>query len=64
MSMLIVNAEKHEGIKHMHQTAEEKRSVVIRRPDDWEEWFTISNVEAACAMLRLLPYQGMVLLPK
>ncbi|KVF47967.1 hypothetical protein WJ13_18445 [Burkholderia seminalis] len=30
---------------------DEKRAVVILRPDDWEEWLTRLNVEAARAML-------------
>ena len=39
----------------MHKPGEEKRAVVIvvLRPDDWEEWLTTSNVEAARAMLQL-----------
>lgn len=28
---------------------------MILRPDDWEEWLTTSNVEAARAMLQLYP---------
>ncbi len=49
---------------HMHRSGEEKRSVVILRPDDWEEWLTTSNVEAARAMLRLYPAEAMVTEPQ
>jgi len=39
----------------MHHLGEDKQSSVILRPDDWEEWLTTSNVEAARAMLQLYP---------
>ncbi|KVE53313.1 SOS response-associated peptidase family protein [Burkholderia vietnamiensis] len=55
MSMITVNADGHPLMSHMHKPADEKRSVVILRPDDWEEWLTTSNVEAARAMLPLYP---------
>ncbi|WP_442878668.1 hypothetical protein [Burkholderia sp. 1B3(2022)] len=41
----------------MHRPANEVR------PDDWEEWLTTSNVEAARAMLRLFPAEGMAAEP-
>ncbi|ONU38654.1 hypothetical protein A8E56_02375, partial [Burkholderia cenocepacia] len=47
------------GAGHMHKPGHEKRSVVILRPDDWEEWLTTSNVEAARAMLQLYPADEM-----
>ncbi|WP_347467490.1 SOS response-associated peptidase [Burkholderia stagnalis] len=53
MSMITVNAEGHPVMSRMHKPGDEKRSVVILRPDDWEEWLTTSNVEAARAMLQL-----------
>lgn len=39
----------------MHKPDDEKRAVVILHPDDYEEWLTTSNVEAARAMLQLYP---------
>ncbi|AJY11817.1 SOS response-associated peptidase [Burkholderia dolosa] len=51
-------------MRHMHRPGEEKRSVVILRPEDWEEWLMTSNVEAARAMLRLYPSEDMVAEPK
>ncbi len=33
------------------------------RPDDWEEWLTTSNVEAARAMLQLYPAEEMAAEP-
>jgi putative SOS response-associated peptidase YedK len=55
MSMITVNADGHGVMGRMHKPGDEKRSVVILRPDDWEEWLTTSNVEAARAMLQLYP---------
>ncbi|WP_232290666.1 SOS response-associated peptidase, partial [Burkholderia pseudomallei] len=43
---------------------DEKRSVVILRPDDWEAWLTTSNAEAARAMLQRYPAGDMVAAPK
>ncbi|QRR15034.1 DUF159 family protein [Burkholderia sp. MS389] len=54
-AMLTVNADGHPLMSRMHKPADEKRSVVILRPDDWEEWLTTSDVEAARSMLRLYP---------
>lgn len=37
---------------------------MILRPDDWKEWLTTSNVEAARAMLQLYPATEMVAAPR
>ncbi|WP_186224553.1 SOS response-associated peptidase [Burkholderia gladioli] len=55
MAMLTVNADEHEVMKHMHRPGEEKRSVVILRPEDHDEWLCGHNVEGARAMLQLWP---------
>lgn len=64
MSMITVNADGHPLMARMHKPADEKRSVVILRRDDWEEWLTTSNIEAARAMLQLYPADEMVAEPK
>lgn len=64
MSMITVNADGDPLMSRMHKPADEKRSVVILRPDDWEEWLTTSNVEAARAMLQLYPADEMYAKPK
>ncbi|KVD94626.1 hypothetical protein WS63_02970 [Burkholderia stagnalis] len=63
MSMVTVNADAHPVMSRMHKPGDEKRSVVILRPDDWEEWLTASNVEAARAMLQLFPADEMAAEP-
>ncbi|UKV72876.1 SOS response-associated peptidase [Burkholderia vietnamiensis] len=55
MSMITVNAGGHPLMSRMHKPADEKRSVVILRPDDWEEWLATSNIEAARLMLQQFP---------
>ncbi|AIP22246.1 hypothetical protein BFR06_11520 [Burkholderia pseudomallei] len=63
MAMITVNAEGDPIMSRMHKPCDEKRSVVILRPDDWEEWLTTSNAEAARAMLQLYPAGDMVAAP-
>ncbi|VWB92875.1 gp33 [Burkholderia lata] len=53
MSMITVNGEGHPIFSRMHKPGDEKRAVAILNPDDWEEWLTTSNVEAARVMLQL-----------
>ncbi len=64
MSMITVNADGHPIMWRMHKSDEEKRSVVILRPSDWEEWLTTPNIEAARAMLQLYPADELVVEPK
>jgi len=59
MSMITVNGEGHAIFSRMHKPGDEKRAVVILHPNDWEEWLTTSNVEAARAMLQLYPADDM-----
>lgn len=59
MSMLTVNADGHPVMPRMHKPNDEKRSVVILRPEDYDEWLHTKNVEAARTMLRLYPAEDM-----
>ncbi|MGV0128600.1 SOS response-associated peptidase [Burkholderia gladioli] len=53
MAMLTVNADEHEVMKHMHQPGDEKRSVVILKSEDHDEWLHAENVEVVRSMLNL-----------
>lgn len=55
MSMLTVNADGHPLMSRMHKPNDEKRSVVILRPEDYDEWLHTKNIEAARAMFQLHP---------
>lgn len=59
MSMLTVNAEGHAVMGRMHKPGDEKRSVVILRPADYDEWLHSTNSEAARTMLQLYPAEDM-----
>ncbi|KVP89966.1 hypothetical protein WJ97_23560 [Burkholderia ubonensis] len=63
MAMLTVNADEHPVMKHMHRLGDEKRSVVILRPADYDEWLHTKNVEAARAMLQLYSADEIVAQP-
>ncbi|WP_244097634.1 SOS response-associated peptidase family protein [Burkholderia ambifaria] len=63
MAMITVNGEGHPIFSRMHKPGDEKRAVVILRPDDWEEWLMTSNVEAARAMLQLYPAELLAATP-
>jgi putative SOS response-associated peptidase YedK len=63
ISMLTVNADGHAVMRRMHRPNDEKRSVVILRPADYDEWLHTSNVDAARAMLQLYPAAELVAEP-
>ncbi|OXI90788.1 DUF159 family protein [Burkholderia sp. AU31652] len=63
MSMLTVNADGHPLMSRMHKPNDEKRFVVIVRPEDYAEWLTTPNIEAARAMLQPHPAEGMAAEP-
>lgn len=64
MSMLTVNSDGHAVMGRMHKPVDEKRSVVILRPADYDEWLHTKNVEIARAMLQLYSADKMIAVPK
>ncbi|AOJ31143.1 hypothetical protein WJ16_06230 [Burkholderia metallica] len=54
----------HAVMGRMHKPGDEKRSVVILRPTDYDEWLHTTNVEAARGMLQIYPAGEMVAEPK
>ncbi|RQT33418.1 SOS response-associated peptidase family protein [Burkholderia contaminans] len=64
MSMMTVNADGHAVMGRMHKPGDEKRSVVILRSADYDEWLHTKNVEAARSMLQLYPADNMAVEPK
>ncbi|WP_186190034.1 hypothetical protein [Burkholderia gladioli] len=64
MAVLTLNDDGHGVMRSMHRPGDERRSVVILRPDDWEEWRTALNIEAAGAMLQLYPADETLAAPK
>ncbi|PRE82320.1 SOS response-associated peptidase [Burkholderia gladioli] len=60
MAMLTVNADGHNVMGRMHRPGDEKRSVVILRPEDYGEWIRMRDVEAARTMLQTWPAEDML----
>jgi len=58
-TMLTINADEHPLMKRFHKPGDEKRSVVIIRPDDYEDWLSCRNTDEARSFLHLYPAQDM-----
>lgn len=58
-SMLTVNAEGHEVMKHFHKPEDEKRSVVILNEPEYQPWLHANHGQAR-AMLNLAPKEFLV----
>ncbi len=61
-SMLTLNAENHPILKRLHKPDDEKRSLYIVRPEEYDTWLNAAPEEAR-AMLVLLPPEDYVLAP-
>ncbi|MDN7790420.1 SOS response-associated peptidase family protein [Burkholderia contaminans] len=61
MTMITVNADTHPLLNQFHRyfdkkgEPEEKRSLVIIRPDDYDAWFSVKDPEEAHQFFSLLP---------
>ncbi|MBR8344249.1 SOS response-associated peptidase family protein [Burkholderia ambifaria] len=55
MAMITVSGEGHPIFSRMHRPGDEKRAVVILRPEEWEEWLTTPSVDIARSMLQCYP---------
>lgn len=54
-TMLTLNADDHPLMRRFHKPGDEKRSVVIIRPDAYEDWLACSSVDEARSLLQLYP---------
>lgn len=54
-TMLTVNADEHSLMKRFHKPGEEKRSVVIVRPQDYDDWLGSRTTDEARSFLSLYP---------
>lgn len=54
-TMLTVNADRHPVMEHFHKPGDEKRSVVVIKPDDYESWLKCKDPEVARSFLNLYP---------
>lgn len=61
-SMLTLNADSHPVLNRLHKPGDEKRSLYIVPPQEFDRWLT-ATPDAAGAMLTLLPSEGFVIEP-
>lgn len=54
-TMLTVNADGHELMQHLHKPEDEKRMVVILKPDSFESWLRGTSAEAVQWVRRYPP---------
>ncbi|CAG4923307.1 SOS response-associated peptidase [Paraburkholderia gardini] len=59
MTMLTVNADGHPLMKRFHRPGDEKRSVVIIRPEDYLGWLGSKSADEARSFLKLYPADEM-----
>ena len=61
-SMLTINADGHEVMKHFHKPADEKRSIVVLNDDDYLPWLNADH-DTARNLLTLAPSNFLQSLP-
>ncbi|WP_347814191.1 SOS response-associated peptidase family protein [Paraburkholderia sp. BL10I2N1] len=52
-TMLTVNADTHPLMRRFHKPGDEKRSVVVIRPEDYEDWLSCRSMDEARSFLQL-----------
>jgi len=57
--MLTVNANDHSLMKRFHKPEDEKRSVVIVPPAEYEDWLACRSTDEARSFLNLFPADEM-----
>lgn len=54
-TQLTVNADEHPVLRRFHRPGDEKRSLVIVPPEEYDTWLTCRDPEMARSFMRLLP---------
>ena len=54
-TMLTVNSSEHPLMKRFHKPGDEKRTVVIVRPTDYENWLGSNSTDESRSFLNLFP---------
>jgi putative SOS response-associated peptidase YedK len=58
-TMLTLNADEHALMRRFHKPGDEKRSVVIIRPDAYKDWLSWRKTDEARSFLQLYPADEM-----
>jgi putative SOS response-associated peptidase YedK len=61
--MLTINAAEHPLMRRFHKSGAEKRSVVILRPEQYDDWLGCSTTDEARSFLNLFPTNEMAAAP-
>jgi putative SOS response-associated peptidase YedK len=54
-TMLTVNADEHALMRRFHRPGDEKRSVVLLRPEEYGDWLGARSTDEARSFLNLIP---------
>ncbi|MFZ6767815.1 SOS response-associated peptidase [Undibacterium sp. Di26W] len=54
-TQITINADDHPVMRRFHKPGDEKRSLVILRPEDWDDWLSCKNPEFARSFLLPCP---------
>ncbi|MBQ5946725.1 SOS response-associated peptidase [Massilia sp. ST3] len=58
-TQITINADTHPLMRRMHKPDDEKRSLVVLRPEEIGDWLACPDVETARSFLRHYPAEGM-----
>jgi putative SOS response-associated peptidase YedK len=61
--MLTINAEEHPLMRRFHKPGAEKRSVVVLRPEQYDDWLGCRSTDEARSFLSLFPADEMAAVP-
>ena len=57
-TMLTVNSTQHPVMERFHKPGDEKRSVVVIPPEQWDDWLACRDPEVARTFLKLFPAEA------
>ena len=63
-TQITINADEHALMRRFHKPGDEKRSLVIVPPDDWDAWLNCRDPELARSFLRHFPHEDMCAWPE
>ena len=58
-TQLTMNADEHPVMKRFHRPGDEKRSLIVVRPEDYDDWLSCSDPERARSFFQLTPADRM-----
>ena len=58
-TQLTMNADEHPLMKRFHRPGDEKRSLIVVRPEDYDDWLSCSDPERARSFFQLYPADRM-----